>query len=113
MKTRRWTLLVTCVVVAVLAGAFMITQGETASRIAMIASTLACVAAVGVGLWSGLSGGGQPDFAVRDTGTARGVLGDAVTGYRGTKRQNRSVTVENTGDADSIGGSAITGYSDE
>lgn len=48
---KRMVLVVTCVVVTALGWVFAVSQWETASRIATVASALAGVAAVGIGIW--------------------------------------------------------------
>ncbi|GAA2440358.1 DUF4158 domain-containing protein [Streptomyces glaucus] len=114
MTLKRVVLVVTCVVVAVLGWMFTVSQWETASRIATVASALAGVAAVGVGIWAALPGASQSAVVVRETSTAKSAgKGNAVTGYHGGG-STRPVTVERTGDAEATGdGDAISGYSDK
>ncbi|MEU5083068.1 MULTISPECIES: hypothetical protein [Streptomyces] len=106
--------IVTCAVVAILGWLFAVSQWETASRIATVASALAGVAAVGIGIWAALPGAGQGGIAVRDTSSARTTgPGDAVSGFQG-KKSSGTVTVERTGSAEATGeGNAISGYSEK
>jgi hypothetical protein len=114
MTLKRMVLVVTCVLVAVLGWVFAVSQWETASRIATVASALAGVAAVGVGIWAALPGASPSGIVVRDTGAAKTAgAGSAVSGYRGS-RPRGPVTVEQTGDAEATGeGGAISGYSEK
>lgn len=114
MTLKRMVLVATCVVVAVLGWMFAVSQWETASRIATVASALAGVAAVGVGIWAALPGVSQSAVVVRETSTAKTAgKGNAVTGYHGSGSA-RPVTVERTGDAEATGdGDAISGYSEK
>ncbi|MDX2647058.1 hypothetical protein PV341_26540 [Streptomyces sp. PA03-1a] len=113
MTMKRVVLAGTCVVVAVLGWVFALSQWETASRIATVASALAGVAAVGVGIWAALPHASSSEVVVRDTGAARTAgSGNAVSGNRGS-RPLGPVTVERTGDAEASGeGDAVSGYSE-
>jgi hypothetical protein len=114
MTLKRMVLVATCMVVAVLGWMFAVSQWETASRIATVASALAGVAAVGIGIWAALPGVSQAAVVVRETSTAKTAgKGNAVTGYYGSGSA-RPVTVERTGDAEATGdGDAISGYSEK
>ncbi|UKY47839.1 hypothetical protein [Streptomyces inhibens] len=114
MTIKRVVLVGTCVVVAVLGWVFAVSQWETASRIATVASALAGVAAVGIGIWAALPGARPTGIVVRDTGAAKTAgTGNAVTGYHGSGSTDAAVTVERTGDAEATGdGDAISGYSE-
>ncbi|MGW3738010.1 hypothetical protein [Streptomyces sp. NPDC005148] len=114
MTMKRVVLAGTCVVVAVLGWVFAVSQWETASRIATVASALAGVAAVGIGIWAALPDTSSSGIVVRDTGAVKTAgAGNAVSGYHGN-RPRGPVTVERTGDADATGdGNAISGYSEE
>jgi hypothetical protein len=114
MTLKRVVLVMTCMVVAALGWIFAVSRWETASRIATVASALAGVAAVGVGIWAALPGASPSGIVLRNTGTAKTAgPGSAVSGYRGSRPQG-PVTVEQTGDADATGeGDAISGYSEK
>ncbi|MGW3692307.1 hypothetical protein ACWD6U_00240 [Streptomyces sp. NPDC005149] len=114
MTVKRVVLIMTCVVVAALGWVFAVSQWETASRIATVASALAGVAAVGIGIWAALPGANQSGIVVRNTGAAKTAgAGKAVTGYHGSKPQG-PITVKRTGDAEARGeGDAISGYSEK
>jgi len=111
---KRVVLVMTCVVVAVLGCVFAVSQWDTASRIATLASALAGVAAVGIGIWAALPGTSPSGIVVRNTGAAKTAgAGSAVSGYHGSRPQG-PVTLEQTGDAEATGdGDAVSGYSEK
>ncbi|MFI6536588.1 hypothetical protein ACIBHY_29350 [Nonomuraea sp. NPDC050547] len=105
MTTRRWVLVGTAVLVAVLAILFAVLGWDTANRLASLLSALAGVAAVGVAVWAALPAG----TGVRVSRTGRATAGNggsANTGLTG-RTQAGPVRVDKTGDAD--GGDANTG----
>lgn len=108
MSVRRLVLLVTCLVVAGLAGVFAGTQWDRADRVATVASALAAVASVGVAVWAGLPRSGS--VRVSDTGNAvAGAGGMATTGLAGPATELVSgIEVDRTGDADASGGGDAT-----
>jgi len=107
------TLLVTCLVVAALAVWLAIAKWDNASKVATSISTLAAVAAVGVGLlaaWPGVSSGAR----ARASRTGRAVArdrGTATTGITGSVgHESADIRVDRTGDAEaSDGGEATSG----
>jgi hypothetical protein len=106
MSARRVSILITCLVVAVLAIVLVVVRWDDASRIATIISALAAVAAVGVAVWAALAPTGARARASK--------TGAAVARGRGS-RANTGVTgpagaAEQTGDARAAeGGSANSG----
>jgi hypothetical protein len=112
MSARRVVLLVTCLVVAGLAGWFAVARWEQASRVATVVSALAAVAAVGVAVWAALPGADRRMVRVSNTGPATaGLGGTATSGLTGPAAGLRgTVEVDRTGHADaSGGGNATTG----
>jgi hypothetical protein len=112
MSARRVVLLVTCLVVAGLAGWFAVAKWEQASRVATVVSALAAVAVVGVAVWAALPGADKPAVRVSDTGPATaGRGGTATSGLTGkVAGLSGRIEVERTGHADaSGGGNATTG----
>lgn len=123
MSARRVVVLGTGVVLAALAGVFVVVGWDRAIRISTVVSALAAVAAVGVAVWaawpvvrsrSDLSRRprSEPELTVRVSGsgtaTARG-HGSSVSGASGpaTSAPNRVEAVK-TGDADASGGGDAT-----
>ena len=105
---RRVVLVVTCLVVAGLAGVFAGTQWDQANRVATVASALAAVASVGVAVWAALPGGGS----VRVSNTGRAVAGPGGTATSGLTAPASGlaggIEVDRTGDADASGGGHAT-----
>jgi cytosine/uracil/thiamine/allantoin permease len=111
MNTRRVVILITCVVVAALALAFVVSRWDQANRIATVASALATVAAVGVAVWAALPGSGSAARAIR-TGTARarGLGARANSGISATTSAPGGTLADRTGEARATdGGSANSG----
>ncbi|NGY64105.1 hypothetical protein G7043_34810 [Lentzea sp. NEAU-D13] len=108
MNTGRAVLLLTCLVVAGLAGWFAIARWDDANKVAAFASALGAVAAVGVAVWAALRTSGSGQVTVRRTGRAeaRGG-GSANSGVRG--KTSGPVRVEDTGDAVADDGDANSG----
>ena len=108
MTVGRVVLMITCLVVAGLGAWFAVASWDSANKVAVVASALAAVAAVGVAVWAGLRTGGTGGrIVVSDTGDATaGSGGRANTGVRG--RPDASVRVKRTGKAQA-GGDANTG----
>ncbi|MFJ4368848.1 hypothetical protein ACIP4S_32590 [Streptomyces chartreusis] len=113
MSGRRVTVLVTSGVVAVLAALFAVLRWDDADKIASAVSALAGVAAVGIGVWAGLTphGTDQPEpraAVLRVSGTGRATAGPSGRANTGVVASGGSlpseVRVENTGDADASGG---------
>ncbi|MFD9733570.1 hypothetical protein [Umezawaea sp. NPDC059074] len=99
----RAVVVITCLVTAGLGVWFAVASWDSANKVAVIASALAAVAAVGVAVWAGLRTGGR--IVVSDTGDATaGPGGRANTGVRGAT----SARVKRTGNA-RAGGDANTG----
>jgi hypothetical protein len=111
MSVGRVVLLVTCLVVAVLAAVLAVLQWQQANKIATVVMAMAGVAAVGVGVWAGLSRPAGPSVRVSRTGPATsGPGGRAISGAAGPLANLGSVEVDQTGAADaSGGGKAVTG----
>lgn len=107
MSARRWVVVGTAAVVAVLAMVFAVVRWEDANKIASAVSALAGLASVGVGVWAGLpvvSSGGRVRVSRTGRATARGG-GRANTGVAGRAGAlPEDVRVEQTGDADASGG---------
>lgn len=85
---------------------------DSANKIALMVSTLAAVAAVGVAIWAAMSTSGGKGARVSRTGRATtGRGGRANSGFAGPAASLRGdVAVDRTGDADaSSGGDANTG----
>lgn len=113
MTGRRMTLLATCLVVAALAVWFAIAKSDNASKMATFISTLAAVAAVGVGLlaaWPGVSSGTRARASRTGRAVGRGG-GTATTGIIGSAgHESADLRVDRTGDAEaSDGGEATSG----
>lgn len=114
MTMRRVVISVTAGVVTALAVALIVLRWNEANKIAVVASALAAVAAVGVGLWAGLPvmSSTRSQARVSRTGQATaGPSGHANSGVMGTSGSlPDDVRVTKTGDADaSDGGDANTG----
>lgn len=101
-------LLLTCLLVAGLAGWFAVVRWDDANKVAAFTSALGAVAAVGVAIWAALRTSGPGQVTVRRTGRAeaRGG-GSANSGVRG--RISGSVRAEDTGDAVADDGDASSG----
>ncbi len=110
MSARRVALLLTCLVVAGMAGWFAVARWEQASRVATVVSALAAVAAVGVAAWAALPGSDRRTVRVSNTGPATaGQGGRAVSGLTGPAAGLRgSIEVDRTGRADAPGGGDAT-----
>ena len=110
MSARRVVVLLTCLVVAGLAGWFVVARWEQASRVATVVSALAAVAAVGVAVWAALPGPDRRMIRVSDTGPAvAGRGGRAISGLAGPAASLREpIEVDRTGRADASGGGDAT-----
>ncbi|MFI5589363.1 hypothetical protein ACIA5G_30215 [Amycolatopsis sp. NPDC051758] len=113
MTAGRVTLIVTCVLVAGLAGWLALARWDDANKVATAVSALGAVAAVGVAVWAVIRApkAGR-SMAVSDTGRATATSGGkAVTGFSGKADSTTgSVQVERTGDAQASGdGNAVSG----
>lgn len=115
MNVRRVVLIVTCLVVAGLAGWFLIAKWDQGDRVATALSALTGVAAVGVAIWAGLrSQGTEASGSVRVSRS-----GDAVAGRDGSAnsgvrarldKSSGRMRVDRSGDAQaSAGGETNTG----
>ncbi len=101
---------VTALVVAALAAVLLVLRWDDASKVSVVVSALAAVAAVGVAIWAALPHGGpRAGLRVSRTGSARaGMKGRANSGIEGPAGSLRhDVQVTRTGEAE--GGSANTG----
>nr|WTA70845.1 hypothetical protein OHB51_17515 [Micromonospora sp. NBC_00855] len=111
MRSRRHiVLLITGLLVAVLASAFVVLRWDSADRIATAVSALAGLAAVGVALWAALPTA-RSGVRARETGAmwARGA-GYANSGIDAPASDTTPMEVSRTGDATAgDGGQAITG----
>ncbi|MEV6242482.1 hypothetical protein [Lentzea sp. NPDC051838] len=112
------TLVLTCVMVAGLAGWFALAKWDQANKVATVASALGAVAAVGVAIWVALrSSPSQAERAnsrirVARTGdaTAVGAGSSAITGVRANASDTTSLRVRDTGNAQADdGGNAVSG----
>ncbi|WP_218004838.1 hypothetical protein [Actinomadura macra] len=109
---QRIAVAVTAVLVAGLAVVLLVLKWNDANKVAVVVSTLAAVAAVGVAVVAVLPGGGPRGALVSRTGRAiSGRGGRANSGFAGRSRSHRGdVQVRRTGDADaSKGGDANSG----
>jgi hypothetical protein len=105
-------LLATAGVVAVLAVLLLTVPWDSANKVAVVVSTLAAVAAIGVGIWAALPSASGGGLRVSRTGRATaGPGGRANSGVSGPARSlPETVVVSETGDADaSQGGDANSG----
>lgn len=114
MSGRRVVMAITASVVAVLAGTLVGVRWDDANKIAVVASALAAVAAVGVGVWAGLPALSSANRRLRTSRTGRAVAGPGGRANSGLIGSVGSlpgdVLVDKTGDADgSKGGDANTG----
>lgn len=112
MTKGRMVLIVTLVAVAVLGVWITVVTWDEANKIAVVASALASVAAVGVAVWAALRGTRSADsIEVSRTGDAvsKG-NGQANTGLSGKVRRTGSVRVHDTGRAEATGGEANSGF---
>ena len=97
---------VTCGVVAVLAVVLVVLRWDNANKVAVIVSALAAVAAVGVGVWTALSGGARDArVVVKRSGRSRGV--GSVSGFEGAGSSRGEFRVEDSGPAEDGGTSGI------
>jgi hypothetical protein len=108
VNARRIVLLATAGVVAVLAVLLVALRWDSANKIAVVVSTLAAVAAIGVGIWAalpGVSGGGM-----RASRTGRAIAGPGGRANSGISGPAGSlpaaVVVDRTGDAEAPDGGA-------
>ncbi|MEU4555372.1 hypothetical protein [Micromonospora violae] len=111
MKSRRHiVLVVTGVLVAVLASAFVVLRWDSADKIATAASALAGVAGVGVALWAALPAA-RSTVRARETGATRARGGGyANSGIDAPAGDATPMEVSRTGDATAgDGGQAISG----
>jgi hypothetical protein len=115
MNARRVTIIATAGGVAVLAVVLMVSHWDEANKIAIVASALATVAAVGVGILAALPGTpeGRTARASRTGRASAGARGRANTGVSGPSAAlPGDVRAGRTGDADAgDGGDANTGIS--
>ena len=110
MEAKRVVVVVTCGVVALLAVVLLVLRWDDANKVAVVASALAAVAAVGVAIWAALPrGGARARLRVSKTGKAKaGMNGMANSGFEeSTGALQHDVEVTRTGEAE--GGSANTG----
>jgi hypothetical protein len=107
---RHLVLLITGLLVAVLATAFVVLGWGSADRIATGVSALAGLAGVGVALWAALPGA-RPGLRVRGTGAARvRGTGYATSGIDAPADDTTPMDVSGTGDVTAgDGGQAISG----
>lgn len=111
MTARRVVVLVTCVVVAGLAGLFSVNSWTKANQIATVVSALVGAAALGVAVLTTWHVHGSGPRALR-TGraSATGAGSSANTGIRGRSVRAGAVHVERSGDAHAAdGGEANSG----
>lgn len=117
MSGARVTLVLTCVVVAGLAGWFAMAKWDQANKVATMMSALGAVAAVGIAIWIALrsspsQSGRAGRIRVANTGgaTAMGAGSTAITGVRTNGGDTSSLRVGDTGDAQAdSGGNAVSG----
>lgn len=107
MTARRWVLVGTAVLVAVVAVVLLVVQWDTANKIATGLSALAGAAAVGVAVWAGWPAAGRSGSRLRVSKTGRATStsgGRANTGLVGDAGAfPDQVIVECTGDAKASG----------
>lgn len=107
MNARRMVLGGTAGVVAVLAAALMVLRWDDASKVAVVVSALAAVAAVGVAIWAALPAVFS-DGRMRVSRTGRATAGPGGRANSGVSGPVGSVPddvrVDRTGDADASGG---------
>lgn len=113
MSQRRVVLLVTCLVVAGLLAWLMIANWASASKVAVVISALAAVAAVGVAVWAALPGS-LLRAGARASRTGKAVARGNSTAISGVvapeDKSTGQLEADHTGDADaSDGGEATSG----
>lgn len=109
VNARRIVLLATAGLVAVLGVLLAVAGWDDANKIAVVVSTLAAVAGVGVAIWAGLPAvsavSGRGTRVSRTGRAAAGAGGRANSGVYGPASSlSGDVTVDRTGDADASGG---------
>ena len=112
VNARRIVLLATAGVVAVLGVLLTVVGWDNANKIAVVVSTLAAVAGVGVAIWAALPAVSGKGIRVSRTGRATaGPGGRANSGVSGPASSlSGDVAVDRTGNADAAnGGDANTG----
>lgn len=110
MKARRLSILLTCVMVAILAVVFAVLSWDRANRLATVTAALAGVAAVGIAVWAALRTSAGAEVRVTRTGpaTATGAGSTAVSGVTGDP--DGPTSVDRTGAARAAdGGDATSG----
>ncbi len=113
MNGRRVVLLTTCLAVAGLGLWLTVTKWASASKIALVGSTLAAVAAVGVALWAGWPSS-RPTSGARASRTGKAIArgnSSATSGIVAPAHEGADfLEADRTGDADaSAGGEATSG----
>ncbi|MEV0761788.1 hypothetical protein [Nocardia sp. NPDC050435] len=112
IDARRYVVIATCFLIAILAVIFFVLQRDQAGKIAPSVAALAGVAAVGVGIWTALR---QPPKSgstqVRNSGPATsGLDGRAISGASTRNSPSGDITVDGSGPADAAaGGTAVSG----
>ena len=113
MNSRRIVLLTTCLAVAGLGLWLTVTKWDSASKIALVVSTLASVAAVGVALWAAWPSS-RPASGARASRTGKALArgsGSATSGIVAPVQEAPGLLeADRTGDADArAGGEATSG----